>query len=324
MFSLSHLELKPCSASAIGSKENKQAPNATCLLNPKQPFNCAVQPVKIRNCLLLVYLACLPLFFPHAFLNSSKWGWTLCFLFCSPPPPLSFCLWEMMWGWGKNMTAMQPKTCRCDSMWGPLESREKEGVLWIEYLIELRHDFTKKKKKKMCGRERQRAWGIKYLKWWRRLLVWREWERGVRCELQIVGAHVVEVAQVPGALLFHGSYSLSVKTAQPCRQLCSGGCGGARRGPLFSILILISISGLIFLLALCITIPPNFFGLCRVCSFYLQKYHKINLQQPWQYLHVQFFFFFCFYKVKPCSLICLLSLFFCPIFTPFPPTHTHA
>ena len=53
---------------------------------------------------------------------------------------------------------------------------------------------------------------------------------GVHCEQQIVGAHVVEVAQVPGALLFHGSHSLSVKTAQPCRQLCSGGCGGERRG----------------------------------------------------------------------------------------------
>lgn len=52
---------------------------------------------------------------------------------------------------------------------------------------------------------------------------------GVRCERQIVGAHVVEVAQVPGALLFHGSHSLSVKTAQPCRQLCSGGCGGERK-----------------------------------------------------------------------------------------------
>lgn len=62
----------------------------------------------------------------------------------------------------------------------------------------------------------------------------REWERaggrvGVHCKQQIVGAHVVEVAQVPGALLFHGSHSLSVKTAQPCRQLCSGGCGGERR-----------------------------------------------------------------------------------------------
>lgn len=81
--------------------------------------------------------------------------------------------------------------------------------------------------------------------------MWREMEGGrervgVHCEQQIVGAHVVEVAQVPGALLFHGSHSLSVKTAQPCRQLCSGGCGGERRGeekgerieergPLFSI-----------------------------------------------------------------------------------------
>lgn len=52
---------------------------------------------------------------------------------------------------------------------------------------------------------------------------------GVHSEWQIVGARVVEVAQVPGALLFHGSRSLSVKTAQPCRQLCSGGCGGERR-----------------------------------------------------------------------------------------------
>ena len=65
--------------------------------------------------------------------------------------------------------------------------------------------------------------------------MWREMEGGrqrvgVHCEQQIVGAHVVEVAQVPGALLFHGSHSLSVKTAQPCRQLCSGGCGGERRG----------------------------------------------------------------------------------------------
>lgn len=51
---------------------------------------------------------------------------------------------------------------------------------------------------------------------------------GVHCEQQIVGAHVVEVARVPGALLFHGSHSLSVKTVQPCRQLCSGGCGGER------------------------------------------------------------------------------------------------
>lgn len=63
----------------------------------------------------------------------------------------------------------------------------------------------------------------------------RERERGrervgVHCEQQIVGARVAEVAQVPGALLFHGSHSLSVKTAQPCRQLCSGGCGGERRG----------------------------------------------------------------------------------------------
>lgn len=203
------------------------------------------------------------------------------------------------------------------------EQREGGGIMdRISDRTETR--LYKKKKKKLCGRERQRAWGIKYLKWWRRLLVWREWERGVRCELQIVGAHVVEVAQVPGALLFHGSYSLSVKTAQPCRQLCSGGCGGARRGPLFSILILISISGLIFLLALCITIPPNFFGLCRVCSFYLQKYHKINLQQPWQYLHVQCVCV-CFYKVKPCNLICLLSLFFFFLshIHPLPPQHTH-
>ena len=59
----------------------------------------------------------------------------------------------------------------------------------------------------------------------------RERERvGVHCEQQTVGAHVAEVAQVPGALLFHGSHSLSVKTAQLCRQLCSGGCGGERRG----------------------------------------------------------------------------------------------
>lgn len=77
---------------------------------------------------------------------------------------------------------------------------------------------------------------------------------GVHCEQQIVGARVVEVAQVPGALLFHGSHSLSVKTAQPCRQLCSGGCGGERRGkergerrrPLFSILLLVSINVLSF------------------------------------------------------------------------------
>lgn len=50
------------------------------------------------------------------------------------------------------------------------------------------------------------------------------------CEQQIVGARVVEVARVPGARLFHGSHSLSVKTAQPRRQLRSGGCGGERRG----------------------------------------------------------------------------------------------
>lgn len=53
---------------------------------------------------------------------------------------------------------------------------------------------------------------------------------GVHCEQQIVGALVVEVAQVPGALLFHGSHSLSEKTGQPCRQLCSRGCRGERRG----------------------------------------------------------------------------------------------
>lgn len=41
------------------------------------------------------------------------------------------------------MTAKQRKTCRCDSMRGPLESRKKEGVLWRENLIELRQDFTK-------------------------------------------------------------------------------------------------------------------------------------------------------------------------------------
>lgn len=81
---------------------------------------------------------------------------------------------------------------------------------------------------------------------------------GVHCERQIVGAHVVEVAQVPGALLFHGSHRLSVKTAQPCRQLCSGGCGGERRGPLFSISLLISISVLISLPARRISIPSKF------------------------------------------------------------------
>lgn len=73
-----------------------------------------------------------------------------------------------------------------------------------------------------------------------------------------MGANVVEVAQVPGALLFHGSHRLSVKTAQPCRQLCSGGCGGERRGPLFSISLLISISVLISLPAHCISIPFKF------------------------------------------------------------------
>lgn len=54
-----------------------------------------------------------------------------------------------------------------------------------------------------------------------RLLV----QRGVWGEQQIVGARVVEVAQVPGALLFHGSHRLSVKTAShvdSCAQEAAG------------------------------------------------------------------------------------------------------
>lgn len=103
-----------------------------------------------------------------------------------------------------------------------------------------------------------------------------------------MGAHVVEVAQVPGALLFHGSHSLSVKTAQPCRQLCSGGCGGERRGEerrrrgeigadlLFFSLILLSISGLIFLLYN--HSSPDFWP--QPCLFYLSAEVPQRKQRP--------------------------------------------
>lgn len=110
--------------------------------------------------------------------------------------------------------------------------------------------------------------------------MWREIERvGVHCEQQIVGARVVEVAQVPGALLFHGAHSLSVKTAQPCRQLCSGGCGGEGRGEREE-------RTFVFHFAPHLNQCPHFSPgslyshstqisvFCHVWSFYLQKYHK--------------------------------------------------
>lgn len=87
-----HLELKmggkPRSASASATrKTSRLLMPKKCLLNPRQPCNCAVQPVKIRNCLLLVYSACLPLI-PHAFLTSSKSARTFCFLCLILPLPL--------------------------------------------------------------------------------------------------------------------------------------------------------------------------------------------------------------------------------------------
>lgn len=73
MFFLSRLELKireRCSAAAltVSKKTSRLLMPNECLLKPRQPYNCAVQPVKIWNCLLS---ACLPLF-QHAFLNSSE------------------------------------------------------------------------------------------------------------------------------------------------------------------------------------------------------------------------------------------------------------
>lgn len=63
---------KPHSASASAPKKTSRLLiTKKCLLNPRPPCNCAVQPVKIKNCLLLVYSACLPLI-PHAFLTSSN------------------------------------------------------------------------------------------------------------------------------------------------------------------------------------------------------------------------------------------------------------
>lgn len=118
--------------------------------------------------------------------------------------------------------------------------------------------------------------------------MWRGRDRervGVHCEQQIVGAHVVEVAQVPGALLFHGSHSLSVKTAQPCRQLCSGGCGGEKRGERREE------RTFVFHFAPHLHQCPHFSpdslyihstqisGLCHVCSVHLQKYHRRKNQQ---------------------------------------------
>jgi len=50
---------------------------------------------------------------------------------------------------------------------------------------------------------------------------------GVRCEQQIVGALVVGWSGSPVPSCFM-ALSLSGKTVQPCRQLCSGGCGGER------------------------------------------------------------------------------------------------
>lgn len=126
---------------------------------------------------------------------------------------------------------------------------------------------------------------------------------GVHCERQIVGAHVVEVAQVPGALLFHGSHRLSVKTAQPCRQLCSGGCGGERRGPLFSISLLISISVLISLPARRISIPSKF--LSHVCSLHLQKYHKGNKSFGFAFKSLDNIY------MSVCSSVCCFGFSYC-------------
>lgn len=69
---------------------------------------------------------------------------------------------------------------------------------------------------------------------------------------------------------------------------------GERKGPLFSILLLISINVLIFLQTRCIFIPPKFLGCAMFVLFICkstteEKTNNKSLQQPWQYLHVCLF-----------------------------------